>query len=215
MQRIGGISLIAGAILTVVGNFLAPRPDDPSSMGSYVNLWASKPDQTRIAFFAILLGLWALIFGFAAIYRSLTAAGASAWVRLGFYGTLAATAVFSVALALGLAGVKEAASGASMTASATTLAAATDSAFGVSFLAYWAAMLFTGIGIAMSTVYPKWTGWLLIISGVVAAVFGGILRIFDGTSQTTELIFGAGALITSVVALVLGIVITRREMKAM
>ena len=215
LQRIGGIGLILGGILTIVGNILATRPEDPASVASIVTRWASDADKVKLAFFLVVLGLWALIAGFAAIYRSITAGGASAWARLGFYGIVAATSVVSVAFGLGIAGIKEAAAGPEMAGNAGILAVATDSAFGVGFMAYWISILFIGIGISACTVYPKWTGWLLVISGVVAAITGGVLRLLGTPTSTTELIFDIGAGLTSVVALVLGILVTRREMKAM
>lgn len=213
LQRIGGVGLVIGGILTIVANLLFPRPEDPSNPASLVKAFADDPDRARIAFFGILLGLWALMVGYAAVYRSITSGAGSAWARLGLYGIIGATAMFSVAIGLGLAVTKAAGSGA--TATAASLAAAADSAFAVSILAYWTALLFLGIGIAMSAAYPKWIGLVLIIAGAVAAIAGSIPRIFGDASQTTELIFAAGAVVTSVMSLVLGILITRREMKAM
>lgn len=213
LQRIGGIGLIIGGILTIVGNVLAPRPDDPSDLANYVKVLADNPDQARIAFFLVVLGLWALVAGFATVYRSIPSGAGSAWARLGFYGIVAATPIMSVAFALALATTRAAGAGAVDTA--TSLEVATNSTFGVGMLAYWAAILFFGVGIATSTVYSKWIGWVLIIAGVVAAIAGSIPRIFGDSTQATELIFAVGALVTSVMALVLGIMITRREMKAM
>jgi hypothetical protein len=213
LQRIGGIGLIIGGILTIVGNLMVPRPEDPSNLANYVKVFADDPDLARIAFVLVLLGLWALVDGFAAVYRSIPSGAGSAWARLGFYGIIAATSVFSVATALALATAK--AAGAGTEATAASLIAAADSAFGVSVLAYWTALLFIGIGIAASSIYPKWIGWVLIIAGAVAAISGSIPRIFEASSEATELVFAAGALATSAMSLILGIIVTRREMKAM
>lgn len=213
LQRIGGIGLIIGGILTIVGNVLAPRADDPSDVANRVKVLADSPDSARIAFFLVILGIWALVFGFAAIYRSIPSGAGSAWARFGFYGIAAATPIVIVAFALVLAATKAVEAG--EVATATSLEAGAYSTFGVSVLAYWTAILFFGIGIAASTTYPKWIGWVLIIAGVVAAIAGSIPSIFSDNTQATDLIFAAGALATSVMALVLGIMITRREMKAM
>lgn len=215
LQRIGGVGLILGGVLTIVGNILAPRPDDPSSAASYVQVFATSAERTRLAFFLIVIGLWALVAGMAAVYRSITEGAGAAWARLGYYGVLAATALFSAAFGVGLASIRVAAGGASDAPLATALATATDSLFGVSMLAYWLALLFVGIGIATSAVYPKWTGWLFIVSGAVAAVVGGGFRIFEGTTRGSEIVFGIAALVSAAVSLVLGVLITRREMKAM
>jgi hypothetical protein len=215
LQRIGGIGLLAGAILTAVGNLLVPRPDDPTVLAGYIKVWTAEPDRTRLGFFLILVGLWALIAGFVAVYRSLTGPAAIAWARMGAYGVVGGTAVLSVALALGIAGTKLSEGGAPVMAATTAAAAATDSVFGVSIIGYWSALTLLGIGLSVGTKYPRWTGWLLVIGGAVAVLTGGVLRVFGGNSESTELVFGAAALLTSVVEFVLGVLITRREMKAM
>lgn len=212
LQRIGGIGLILGSILTIVANVIFPRPEDPSQVASYVKMLTEHPDRVRLASLGLLLGLWALVPGFAAVYRSITSGAGSAWARLGYYGVIAATAVFSVAIGIDVAAAK--AAGAGAPAVATPIAAVGDAVFGVSVLAYWMSLVILGIGVAWSTVYPKWIGWIMIVASVVAAVAGSTRLLMDA-STTSEMVFGAGALVTSVMALVLGVIVTRREMKAM
>ncbi len=212
LQRIGGIGLILGGILTIVGTVSFPLPDD-ASIASYIKAMGDNPDQARISLLAFILGSLPLVAGLAAIYRAIATGAAAAWVRLGFYGYLVGTAMISVYNGLGLATIKAAEAGAATLAD--TLWAAADSVFAVSALTLWTSLVFLGIGLTVSTVYPKWIGLVLIIASAVAAIVGSIPRIFGDATMATELVFAAGAMVTTVMTLVLGIIITRREMKAM
>ncbi len=35
--------------------------------------------------------------------------------------------------------------------------------FSMTIIAYWLALTFVGIGMALGTAYPKWLGWVLIV----------------------------------------------------
>ncbi|MSP79347.1 MAG: hypothetical protein EXR67_07375 [Dehalococcoidia bacterium] len=71
------------------------------------------------------------------------------------------------------------------------------------------------IGIATNPVYPKWTGWFLIVSGVVAAAAAGCYLIYEGAGVTSQMVFAVAALVLSLLSLVLGVLMTQRQMKEM
>ena len=60
-----------------------------------------------------------------------------------------------------------------------------------------------------------WLGWVAIILGVVAIPAVGIPLVFDGLTQAIDTTFMIIAGLTTLWTLVLGIWITRREIRAM
>lgn len=79
---------------------------------------------------------------------------------------------------------------------------------------YGLALVLLGIGIALSTVYPRWLSWVIIVAGVVWTIIRFVIGI-DGSSSDLEIPFAIAFLLTVVWHLVMGIVITRREIQAM
>ncbi len=98
---------------------------------------------------------------------------------------------------------------------AATLYALSLSNFYMFIIVNWLALVFLGIGIAASDVYPKWLGWILIALGATTAVVSGVIQAFNGIPQTSDLIFSALALLTTLWALVIGVIILRRQMALM
>jgi len=112
LQRIAGVGLIAGAILTVVFNILAPRADDPTNSAQAMAALAENPGLAKLAFLGLAVGIWFLVIGFAGIYRSIPTGAASAWTRLGFYGVLVSAGLFTTTFALQIGATFAAAEGA-------------------------------------------------------------------------------------------------------
>jgi len=103
LQRIASIGLILGAILMVIPSLLHPRISDPSNTQEVLQQLGSKELLVQIYCVLVAVGFWAVMVGVAGVYRSITTGAGAAWARLGFYGILVGTAVFTVAAALGLA----------------------------------------------------------------------------------------------------------------
>ena len=215
LQKIAGIALILGGVATIVFNILAPRPDDPTSVASSIAALGKNLTLAKLAFFGIAVGIWFIVMGFAGIYRSLTTGAASAWARLGFYGVVVSSAIFTVTFGLFIGAAKAVGLGAAGDAPAAALIIAGNSLFALSATTWWLAVAIEGLAIALGNLYPKWVGWALLVSGAAIVIVSGIPGVFSTPSKSLDLVFAALALITSVLVLILGIWITRREMKAM
>ncbi|MBI4312743.1 MAG: hypothetical protein HY681_13320 [Chloroflexi bacterium] len=213
LQRIAGVGFIISAIVSIAANILAPRPEDRGDVALSVAKLAENPDTAKLAFFGIALGIWFSVMGFAGVYRSIASGAGSAWSRLGFYGVLVSAALMTVFCAVLIGATTAAGNGAAVPAS--TLVIAANSIFGVAATAFWMALAFVGLGIAVSDVYPKWAGLPLLIIGVVTVVGYGIPSVFLDPSKALDFIFAGLALLTSIWSLVVGLWITRREIRAM
>jgi len=79
---------------------------------------------------------------------------------------------------------------------------------------YGIALVLLGIGISISTFYPRWFGWAIVVAGAVWTVIGFVIGI-AGSSSDLDILFIIAFILTVVWHLVIGIVITRREIQAM
>jgi hypothetical protein len=216
LQRLGGIGFIIGGILTLVFSALEPRPDDPANTQQALSRLAENEGLSTIVFLGLAVGIWAIMIGSAAVYRSIATGGAAAWARLGFYGVIVGTTIFTITLAVGWAttGAAAASGGTQPGTPAYTIAAALhmvgNSTFFMTIIVNWLALAFLGIGMILSTVYPKWMGWVLLILGVLIVVVVGIPQAVGDPSQTLGLVFAVLAGLTSIWAIVVGIWVTRR-----
>ena len=98
---------------------------------------------------------------------------------------------------------------------AATLYTASIAFFAMAVLVNWTAIILLGIALSLNTLYPKWLGWVAIALGVVTIPAVGIPLAFHGLSQTVDTLFAVLAGLTTLWTLVLGIWITRREIRAM
>ena len=183
---------------------------------------ADNETLSQLSALGIAIGIWAFMMGTVGVYRNISTGGAAAWARLGFYGIIVGTTMFSISSAIELATMAAAAdwvtAGSGMDTApysiAATLYSASLSMFDMTIIVFWLALTFLAIGMVLSSVYPKWLGWILLVSSV-AVVGIGFPRFFTEPTQLAEYIFAVPAGLTSVWALIMGIWITRREIQAM
>ena len=218
LQKLGSLGLIIGGLLLIIGYAMLPVAD-PGNFQGFMTAWGSKAGTVKFDMFFITLGLWGIMIGTAGVYRSITGRGA-AWARLGFYGIIVGTVIGTLS------------SGGTMMAMVNTMArwisaadAGKDSALTVAAavttvcsavttmynLTEWFALVFLGIGMARSQVYPKWMGWAALILGAVS-VGVGIPRFFTGLTNTIQLTFGVVAILTGIWALAVGIWVARKAL---
>lgn len=213
LQRIASVGFILGAILLIVFNVLYPRADDPSNVQLVLAKLADNETLSQTVFLGLAVGIWSLMIGANGLHRSITDGAGAAWVSLGFYGIVVGTTLFTMWAAIGLAETGAAVAGnADVGATLYALALSTLYMFVV---VYWLALVFLGIGIASSDVYPKWLGWILIPLGAATVVVSGVGQALNGITQTSDLIFAALATLTMIWALIIGGIILRRQMKLM
>ncbi len=223
LQKIAGLSFMVGTLLLVVFGLLHPTEDLEDLSATIQNIADSNGGFLEIDHIFIAVAFWALLIGMVGVYRSISSGGAAAWVRIGLYGMIIATTLRSVFLAIdgvGLAMVVEQWEGATGADKATifvtfsAMEGMLDGLRSMTDIFYGLALVLLGIGIALSTVYPRWLSWVIIVAGVVWTIIGFVIGI-DGSSSDLEIPFAIAFLLTVVWHLVMGIVITRREIQAM
>lgn len=218
LQRIAGIALIVGAIVMAVFNGLLPRADDPSQVQQVLTKLGENETFSQIVFLALAFGMLLVLGGIVGIYRSLSTGAASAWARLGFYAAVVATATLVMVFATGWAVAGAAANWAAAPAVgqataysvAASLHAANMATFSMAIVVNWAAVILVGIAISLSTVYPRWMGWIAIVLGVVTIPAIGVPQAIAGPSQTIDLLFLIFSGLTLLWTLVMGVLITRK-----
>ena len=218
LQRIAGLSLIFGAIVTCVANVFLPRASDPSVVDNTLGRLASNETWAQIDYLLLAAGMWLLLGGITGLSRSLSTGAAAAWARLGLYATIVAVAVWTVVFATGMAETGAAANWwaapAQGKATAYSVAAAVHAInmamFSLGIVVQWVAIVLLGIAVSLSTLYPRWLGWIAIALGVVTIPAIGIPQAIAGPSQTIDLLFLIFSLLTLVWTLVMGILITRK-----
>ena len=216
-----GVSLIVGAILTGVFNAVFPRVGDPSDVVTVLTKLGENETLTQIASVGVAVGIWLILGGIAGVYRSISTGAVAPWARLGFYAFVVAAAIWTASFAITLGQAAAAAeSGGSPAAGipftvGATLYTAAISFFAMAVFANWTAIILLGIALSLNTLYPKWLGWVAIVLGVVTIPAVGIPLAFDGLTQTVDTTFMILAGLTTLWTLVLGIWITRREIRAM
>ena len=217
LQKISSGGFIIGAILLVIGSLLMPYAANPTSdLQEMLKPLGEHEFRTEASSLLVTIGFLAMMIGITGVYRSIIAGG-MAWAQLGFHVLLVGTALQAVSLSLDVA-----------TASAVGkwLAAPVDSkeaawnvvvvlnAIGrgvipMTWIVYWLAFAFLGIGMISSTVYPLWLGWAgLVLAMPVIAV--GIIHTFTPRTTTITLAFVTLALLTNLWTLTVGIWVARR-----
>lgn len=217
LQRIGSVGFIVGAILLIISNALFPRVGDPSNAPELLKKWGEQEALTQICALLLAVGFWGMMIGIAGIYRSVSTSGA-AWARLGFYGIVVGTTIWTINLALAMATAGAAANWVTASAAgqataysvAAALYAATGAVEMMGIIVFWLAFAFVGVGMVLSAVYPRWMGWVGIVLGIVMVAAVGIVGAFAGFSSTLDIIFMVLALLSTLWALVIGIWVARK-----
>lgn len=217
LQKMSSAGFITAAILLVIGNLLMPYTTTPTSdLQEMLRPLGEHELRTEASSLIVTIGFLAMMIGVTGVYRSITAGG-MAWARLGFYVLLVGTALQAVSLSLDVATAS--AVGKWIAAPADGKEAAWNvvvvlNAIGrgvipITWIVYWLAFAFLGIGMIGSDVYPRWLGWTgLILAMPVIAV--GILHTFTPRTTTITLAFVVFALLTNLWALAVGIWVARR-----
>jgi len=217
LQKLGSAGFIIGAILLVIFNVLFPRPSDPSNVQEMLTKLGEQQVLAQICALLLAVGIWGTMIGVTGVYRSISAGGA-AWARLGFYGIVVGTTIWTIHFALAIAATGEAASWivapTADKATAYSVAVAVSAASGatetMSIIVFWLALIFLGIGMVLSAVYPKWMGWGFVVLGIATVVASGVIPLFAGHGIALQFIFMILSLLSTIWVLVIGIWIARK-----
>lgn len=210
--------MIIGAVFLIVFNIMVPRPADPSNMQIAMTNTVDNFFLFQLSHLMLALGIWGTMIGSAGVYRSITDQG-KAWAQVGFYGIVVGTVLWMVTYAMTSVEASDAANwAAAATADKTafySIAVATinvgKAAYIMSILLFWFALVFLGFGMARSSTYPGWLGWIGVALGTGMVAIVGIPQFLAGEVNTSSMLTFAGlALLTTVWFLMTGIWVARK-----
>jgi hypothetical protein len=212
-QRLASAGMIIGAVLLIVFNILAPRPPDPTNIQSALTNTVDNFFLFQLSHLMLAMGFWGVMIGSAGVYHSISDRGA-AWARAGFYGIVVGTTLWMITMALtsvdASAAVDWVTASDADKASAFSIAAAISNismaAYMMSILMFWFALVFLGAGMASSSVYPGWLGWMAVVLGIAMVAVVGVPQFLAGDVNTSSMLIFAGiALLTTIWLLAVGI----------
>ena len=100
LQRIAGISFIVGGILSIVFGPLHPQSDPDDKLDVIQTIADNNGGFWELDHLLLAIALWAVTIGVIGSYRAISSGAAAAFARVGFYGVLVGTALWSVLWAL-------------------------------------------------------------------------------------------------------------------
>ena len=213
LYRIGGLSAIAGAILTAIGNALFPRASDPTDLSQVVQAMASYGPFVVLSWITAL-GLLLILGGLAVLALSLRDSPGEGWARLAFYTAIVATALWVVVFAVNV-GASWLADAATRDASLTPVAKAmvfqVNGLFAAAVLVNWLDVFLFGVALLRTDRYPLWLAWTAVVLGGGTFLFAGLPLALSGvTAVVDNVVFPILATLTLVWLLVLGVFLWRR-----
>jgi hypothetical protein len=215
--RIGGWAAVAGSLLGGIGNLVHPVTPMHDPVGVARVIAGSR--QWVPVHLAIVAGIVLMLGGLVALYHTLRGGVAGALARLGLFAAVAGVTIGLVlvildgvaayqlaqewaaappgdqAVALGLVHLNE------------TLNFALASLFNLVFAGV--TFILFGLAVALSDVYPRGLGWIVLVAGV-ASVGAGLVQAFTG--EPTEASRGLtifGPTVITLWLLVVGILLVR------
>ena len=215
---IGGWAAVVGSLMGMMGNLLHPHTpfDDPLGTAEVIlgsGSWVTHHVVIVVGVFLMLLGLFAL-------YRSITGPTAQALAQ---FGMLAAVVGVSVGLLLvimdGVAAPQLAEEWATAPPPEQTMALRVLSAnetvnFSVASLFNLifagATFIFFGLALAIGRDYPRWFGWVAVAAGVLS-IGAGLVQAYNGEpTEASRLLTVIGPTVITLWSLVLGVVLIGR-----
>jgi hypothetical protein len=216
--RIGGWSAVVGSVLAGVGTLVHPVTpmNDPVGVARVI----ADSDGWVPIHLAIVVGILLMLGGLVALYHSIRGGVAGALARLGLFAAVSGVTIGLVlvildgvaahqlaqewaaappgdqALALGLVHVNE------------TINFALASLFNLVFAG--ATFILFGLAVALSDVYPRGLGWVVVVAGA-ASVGAGMVQAFTG--EPTEASGGLtifGPTVITLWLLAVGILLVRK-----
>jgi hypothetical protein len=218
LLRIGAVLLIVGVVLPIIFGFaLHPQVADPGDTEAVLQSIVDSPSWAGIHV-AILAGGLLAIGGLLALYRSIMGEPGAALARLGFTAALVGGGIYLVSIAIEGSGA--------LKALADAWAAAADKAipFAVAEAMYLVSMdifsggwiifggvapILFGLAITATDFYPKWLGWVAVVSGIGNALIA-IVLFAQGWSLVTNNVFTLFALALTLWQLAMGVLMWRK-----
>ncbi len=216
-SRLGAVALPLGIIMLVVGQILHPSREDPMHNPAVFMEYA-RSDAWTTAHLAEYFGFLLLLGGLVALYYSISARpGLGAGLApFGLAAAVTAAASFTVLQAVDGIALKYAVDAwASAPPGREVAAFAAAEAvrwteIGMNSLSFFLAgltLFLYGVAIAVGTVYPRWVGWVAVVSGAAFMYNGAVEVAYSGfVPSTVKLV---GILLLAVWALIMAVLMWR------
>ena len=189
LLRIGGAAAVVGAILLFIGTFLHPAQADPNDALAAFQEYAAD-DLWVASHLTQFFGFALIVAGLVALSRSLSTGVTAGLARLAVAGAVAS---------LALVAVMQAVDGVALKVMVDSWVKAPPADKPVAFQA----------AVALSHTYPKWLGWLAVISGVAVSL-GGITTAYTGFSGLAMKINMPASSVLLVWLIIVGVLMWRR-----
>ena len=215
---IGGSAAIVGAILAGVGNLLHPVTpiDDPVGVARVI----AESDIWVPVHVVIVFGIVLMLGGLVAVYHSIRGGVAGALVRFGLFAAVVGVTIGLVLVILdGVAAPQladewaaappgEQAVALGLVHANETINLALASLFNLVFAGV--TFILFGLAVALSDVYPRWLGWVVLVAGV-ASIGAGLLQAFTGEpTGASRVLTIFGPTVITLWLLVVGILLVRQ-----
>lgn len=217
--RLGGASAVVGSLLAGAGNLLHPVTpiDDPEGVARAIadsELWVP-------VHLLIVLGLVLMLGGLVALYHSIRGGTAGALARFGLFAAIAgATIGVADVLLDGIAAPQLAQEWAAappdQRATALSLVQVSETmnfalASALNFVFAGVTFILFGLAVALSDVYPRRLGWVVVLAGV-ASIGAGLVQALAGEPTTASRVLTIiGPTVITLWLLVIGILLLRNQ----
>lgn len=183
VMRFGAAAAMVGAVGAVIFNLLHPRPDDVESISQVVSL-AAEDDIWVADHYALGWVVAIALLAFIVFSRSLTGEPSTSWGRVALGFGVVGVVLMMVAVVLEGVALREAAREASA-ATAQAVAYVTEGVFVAGIGVFFGLTpLLYGAAVVTGETYPRWLGWMSVISGTVGIACASII-FFEGISEFT------------------------------
>ncbi|MFQ6029967.1 MAG: hypothetical protein ACE5Q6_21040 [Dehalococcoidia bacterium] len=214
LLRIGAISAVLGALISVGGNAIHGG-DDPANLLVSLSQYAANANWV-VAHILQFLGFLLIVGGLVALYRSIPAEPGAALARLGFVAALVSVGVYAANQGVDGIAIKfvaeewvnapaEEKEVAFRVAEAVRYVEIGLSSFSALILGM--SLVLYGLAIALSDVYPKWSGWVAVPIGLAWGASGVVIA-YLGFSQ--HILIGWVSIAVALWVLVIGVLMWRR-----
>jgi hypothetical protein len=215
---IGSKAAILGSLLGLVGNLIHPAMpiDDPQGVARTI----AASDTWFVIHFAIVIGITLMFGGLIAMYHSIRGGLPGALARFGLFAAAVGIGVGLILLILdGVAAKQLADEWASATAETRfsalqnvltneTMNFALASLF--NFIFAGVTFILFGLAVALSDVYPRWLGWVVVAAGLVS-VAASLVQGVPGEPTTLSWILTIiGPTVITLWLLIIGVLMGRK-----
>jgi hypothetical protein len=218
LNRIGGGSAVAGALLGMVGNLIHPVTpiDDPAGVARVI----ADSDIWVPVHLAIVVGIVLMLGGLVAVSYSIRGGVAGALARFGLFAAVAGGTIGLVLVILdGVAARQLAqewatappdqkATALSLVHANETINLALASLFNLVFAAV--TFILFGLAVALSDVYPRWLGWVVFLAGL-GSIGAGMIQAYVGEpTGASRVLTIIGPTVITLWLLVIGVLLFRK-----